>query len=138
MLALLTIASMGSTVMAQESGLPRRHNVNDYFVVTSNVRDTGSQQVVATPAESEGSSSEEVVEKRRKAFIDRNFRYVSMCDWEPGMRFMVRPTQKDLVVKIFTDAATGNMVSTRSLKDAVLVYEGHDNPNGSLHDQIMF
>lgn len=138
MLALLTIASMGSTVMAQESGLPRRHNVNDYFVVTSNVRDAGSQQVVATPAESEGSSSEEVVEKRRKAFIDRNFRYVSMCDWEPGMRFMVRPTQKDLVVKIFTDATTGNMVSTRSLNNAILVYEGHSNPNGSLHEQVVF
>lgn len=138
MLALLTTASMGSTVMAQESGLPRRHNVNDYFVVTSNVRDAGSQQVVATPAESEGSSSEEVVEKRRKAFIDRNFRYVSMCDWEPGMRFMVRPTQKDLVVKIFTDATTGNMVSTRSLNNAILVYEGHSNPNGSLHEQVVF
>lgn len=136
MVALLAIASMGSTVIAQESGMPKPHKKHEYFVVTSNVKDT-PRQITAMNAGDAG-DSEEVVEKRRKDFVSRNFRYISMCDWTPGMRFMVRPTQKDIVVKTFADATTGNMVSTRSLSDSILVYEGHANPNGSLHEQIIF
>ena len=136
MVAVLAIAAMGSTVLAQETVTPRPHAKSDYFVVTSNVRET-PRQVVSTPA-ADAADTEEVAEKRRKDFISRNFRYISMCDWIPGMRFMVRPTQKDLVVKTFADATTGNMVSTRSLNDSILVYEGHANPNGSMHEQIIF
>ena len=137
MVAVLAIAAMGGSVLAQETVTPRPHAKSDYFVVTSNVKETPRQAVV-TNAQGDGTSAEEVAEKRRKDFISRNFRYISMCDWTPGMRFMVRPTQKDLVVKTFADATTGNMVSTRSLNDSILVYEGHANPNGSMHEQIIF
>lgn len=137
MVAVLATAWMGSTVLAQEPVMPRPHQKHEYFVLTSNVKST-QQRVAALRGSGEGEGTEAVAEKRRKDFISRNFRYISMCDWQPGMRFMVRPTQKDLVVKTFADATTGNMVSTRSLRDSILVYEGHDNPSGTLHEQIIF
>lgn len=137
MVALLTIASMGSTVMAQEPVMPKPHKQHEYFVETSNVK-SPQRQASASRIEGDASNSEEVAEKRRKDFISRNFRYYSMCEWYPGMRFMVRPTQKDLVVKTFADASTGLMVSTRSLKDSILVYEGHANPTGAMHEQVIF
>lgn len=136
-MAMLAMATMGSTVWAQQPGIPNRHEKNDYFVVTSNVKETPSQANNAK-ADTDAASEEEVAEKRRKDFISHNFSYISMCDWTPGMRFMVRPTQKDLVVRIFADAKTGNMVSTRSLANSVLVYEGHENPNGMMHEQVIF
>lgn len=136
-LAVLAVALMGSPVLAQESVVPTPHAKNQYFVVTSNVKETPRQATVSSPT-ADVANSEEVAEKRRKDFISRNFSYIGMCDWKPGMRFMVRPTQKDLVVKTFADANTGNMVSTRSLIDSILVYEGHANPNGSLHEQMIF
>ena len=137
MMAMLAIAAMGSTALAQQTGIPARHEKSNYFVVTSNVKETPSQATTPTPA-SDAASPEEIAEKRRKDFISRNFRHISMCDWTPGMRFMVRPTQKDLVVRTFADAKTGNMVSTRSLANSILVYEGHENPNGMLHEQVIF
>ena len=138
MMAMLAIATMGSTALAQQTGIPARHENSNYFVVTRNVKEIPSQATTPTHATTDAASAEEIAEKRRKDFISRNFRYVSMCDWTPGMRFMVRPTQKDLVVRTFADAKTGNMVSTRSLANSVLVYEGHENPNGMLHEQVIF
>ena len=126
-----------TTATAQETTLPKPHAKCEYFVVTSNVKDTPRKTNVQN-ANGDADNSEEVAEKRRKDFISRNFRFVSMCEWVPGMRFMVRPTQKDLVVKVFADATTGNLVSTRTLNDSILVYEGHANPNGMLHEQIVF
>ena len=72
------------------------------------------------------------------------FPNISLCDWTPGMRFMVIPDKKDLIIKSFADANTGQMVSTQSLRHKVLVYKGHDgdenhkNLNGGLHDRIYF
>ena len=114
--------------------MPKPHAKNDYFVTTSNVKVTQRQVSAARAEQGDGTAPE----RERKDFISRNFRYISMCDWYPGMRFMVRPTQKDLVVRTFADARTGNMMSTRSLTDSILVYEGHANPSGSLHDQVVF
>jgi hypothetical protein len=70
-------------------------------------------------------------------FFDKYFRYVSMCDWQPGMRFMVIPSQADLVVKTFTDAETGQMVSSRSLRHKIMIYQGHEN-TGGLHEHVNF
>ena len=108
----------------------------NYFVTTNNVKEQPQQQVVAV---SNGQSSEETPGlDQQKDFLSRNFRYVSMCDWTPGMRFMCVPTQKDLVVKTFAEAKTGNMISSRRLKDKVLIYDGYSNPNGSLHEHVDF
>jgi len=66
------------------------------------------------------------------------FPFYSLCDWQPGMRFMVMPDKKDLVIKTFADAATGHMVSSQSLMHKVMVYEGHDDANGGLHEHVNF
>jgi hypothetical protein len=66
------------------------------------------------------------------------FPFLSLCDWQPGMRFMVMPDKKDLVIKTFADAATGRMVSSQALMHKVLVYEGHDDANGGLHEHVNF
>ena len=66
------------------------------------------------------------------------FPFYSLCDWQPGMRFMVMPGKKDLVIKAFAEAATGRMVSSQALMHKVLVYEGHDDANGSLHEHVNF
>ena len=40
-------------------------------------------------------------------FISQNFRFYSLCDWKEGMKFMVMPEKYDLIVRRFSDAATG-------------------------------
>ena len=58
-------------------------------------------------------------------FISQNFRFYSLCDWQEGMKFMVMPEKYDLVVKTFTDAATGKDVSSMPLKYKIMIYKGH-------------
>ena len=97
------------------------------------------QQANALAADSLKQDSPEPVDSMRIWFP-----YVSLCDWTPGMRFMVIPDKKDLIIKSFADANTGLMVSTQSLRHKVLVYNGHDgdemhkNLNGGLHERIYF
>ena len=66
------------------------------------------------------------------------FPHYSLCDWKPGMRFMVIPEKKDLVIKTFAESSTGRMVSSASLLHKVMVYKGHDDANGGLHEHINF
>lgn len=66
------------------------------------------------------------------------FPNISLCDWQPGMRFMVIPDKKDLVIKTFAEASTGRMVSSQSLLHKVMVYTGHDDANGGLHEHVNF
>ena len=66
------------------------------------------------------------------------FPFHSLCDWQPGMRFMVMPDRRDMVIKTFADASTGHMVSSQSLLHKVMVYQGHDDANGGLHEHINF
>ncbi len=44
------------------------------------------------------------VESPEKQFIDDHFKYYSLCDWTPGMKFMVIPERKDLVIPVFKSA----------------------------------
>ena len=71
-------------------------------------------------------------------FFEKNFRYVSLCNWQEGMRFMVIPNKKDMVIKTFADAATGRMVSSSKLRHKIMIYKGHDNPHGGLHEHVNF
>lgn len=125
MIAALAVVSMVGNVQAQVS------SNRNYFVTTDNVKER--PQVVVSTDDTQAKADEQ-----KKDFISRNFRYVSMCDWTPGMRFMVKPTQKDLVIKSFAEAKTGNMVSTKSLENKILVYDNHSNAAGSLHEHVNF
>ena len=70
-------------------------------------------------------------------FISQNFKFYSLCDWQEGMRFMVMPEKYDLVVKTFTDAATGKEVSSMPLKHKIMVYKGHHESSDG-HSRIDF
>ena len=136
MLTAIAIACFSCNILAQGWGGSSASKRN-YFVTTNNVKET-PKQVADKTAKSNDEAEGEGEAAEPKDFISRNFAYISMCDWTPGMRFMVKPSQKDLVLKTFADASTGNLVSTRSLINSVLVYDGHSNPTGSLHEQIDF
>ena len=56
-----------------------------------------------------------VPEETATDFISQNFKFYSLCDRQEGMKFMVIPENYDLVVKTFTDAATGKEVSSMPL-----------------------
>ena len=118
LLTLMILACTSWSVQAQ----------NKYIVKTK-----GAKKVeVKAAAEGEESEDSEPTD-----IVSQNFRYVSLCDWKDGMRFMVVPEKKDMVIKTFTDSLTGQMVSSRSLRYKILVYRGHDNPGG-LHEHIRF
>lgn len=131
MIATIIVASMTGSLKAQNQ---QGAKVRDYFPRTSNVKPISRMETVVA-ADTVQTTAE--VEEQKLDFISRNFHYVSMCDWEPGFRFMVKPTQKDLVIKTFADK-NGNLVSSKSLENKVLVYRDHSTPNGSLHERVNF
>jgi hypothetical protein len=83
---------------------------NDYIVKTSNSNKSTQMQLVE--------EDDELLESLgvEQDYIVQNFKYYSLCDWEEGMRFMVIPEKYDLVVKTFTDVATGKLVNNMPLK----------------------
>ena len=119
MATLIAVAAQG-----QENG-------SKYIVKTKSAVKT-----VAAADQADGASTSEKADEP-KDFLGRYFHHVSLCDWKDGMRFMVIPDKKDMVIKTFTDAATGQMVSSRSLRHKIMVYKGHEN-TGGLHDHINF
>ena len=117
LLAGMSVAMM--TAMAQN---------NPYIVKTKGVKPV----VKMTKVAADGDKKEEIVESTD--FMGKNFRYVSMCEWTSGMRFMVMPEKYDMLVNTFCDAATGKEVSSSSLRHKIMVYKGHeDMPNGRVH-----
>jgi len=120
----LTLYSFG------QSGLSE--NEKKYLVYTVQ---PGQKPVVAA---SSASLSAEEGAKEEVDSMSLWFPFHSLCDWQPGMRFMVMPEKRDLVIKTFADASTGHMVSSQSLLHKVMVYEGHDDANGGLHEHVNF
>ena len=120
LLTMLLVAAMAVNVSAK---------ANKYIVKTK-----GAKKVAVEEQTAEGT---EVQEEEPEDEIARNFRYVSMCDWGKGMRFMVIPDKKDLVVKTFADAETDQMVSNMKLRHKIMVYQGHEN-TGGLHEHVNF
>ncbi len=101
---------------------------SSYIVKTKGVKPV----VKAAKVTTEGKAKEEEIEPTD--FMGKNFRYVSMCDWKDGMRFMVVPEKYDMLVNTFSDAATGKEVSSNRLRHKIMVYKGHeDMPNGRVH-----
>ena len=131
---LLMIGTLAIALHATDAlGQTAAGNARNYFVTTNNVKPK-AQKAPAVDEDGEAAAEEE----QKKDFIGRNFRYVSMCDWQPGTRFMCLPTQKDMVIKTFTEASTGNLVSSRKLARKVMIYDGHANTTGSLHEHVNF
>ena len=114
-------ALLALTLQAQES---------KYIVKTKGAVKTVAEQP-------DGSQTEEKAKEEPQDLLSRYFHYVSMCEWKEGMRFMVIPDKKDMVIKTFADAATGQMVSSRSLRHKIMVYKGHEN-TGGLHEHVNF
>ena len=92
---------------------------NPYIVKTSGVKKY-AQSGIAGGMEIIGDEQETATD-----FLSQNFRFYSLCDWQEGMKFMVMPEKYDLVVKTFTDAATGKDVSSMPLKYKIMIYKGH-------------
>lgn len=110
------------TAMAQE---------NPYIVKTSGVKKSAqggiASELAVTPLEEETATD----------FISQNFKFYSLCDWQEGMKFMVIPEKYDLVVKTFTDAATGKDVSSMPLKNKIMIYKGH-HESADGHSRVDF
>ncbi len=123
---LLTFA----TIFSFTANAQTRDPNNKYLVWTKNIvfsEDKGKNE------ENEENDPEK---DSAKSFIERYFSYQSMCDWKPGMRFMVIPDKKDMVIRTFSDS-TGRMVSSMSLRHKIMVYQGHSG-EGNLHERVNF
>lgn len=103
---------------------------NKYIVKTK-----GAKKAVEVAAVTDSVAAKDANEPQDT--LSRIFRYVSMCDWGEGMRFMVIPDKKDMVIKTFADAETGQMVSSLKLRHKIMVYKGHEN-TGGLHEHVNF
>jgi hypothetical protein len=103
---------------------------NPYIVKTRGVKKTAQPGIA---------SELEVAPEQETAtdFISQNFKFYSLCDWEEGMKFMVMPEKYDLVVKTFTDAATGKDVSSMPLKYKIMIYKGHHESSDG-HSRVDF
>lgn len=105
---------------------------NSYIVKTS-----GAKKLV-TVTNADGTISQvEKEDEEKQDFVSKNFKYYSLCDWEPGMKFMVMPEKYDLIVNTFCDAQTGKEVGSGSLKYKILLYKSHDNTADG-HGRIYF
>jgi len=101
---------------------------SSYIVKTKGVKPV----VKVAKASAPGKVKEQEVEPTD--FMGKHFRYISMCDWKEGMRFMVIPEKYDMLVNTFCDAATDKEVSSNRLRHKIMVYKGHeDMPNGRVH-----
>ncbi len=105
---------------------------NKYLVWTNNVIFTEEKNDSSSAGKNEVADDQ----MEAKGFMEKNFRYYSMCDWKEGMRFMVIPDKKDMVIRTFCDS-TGSMVSSMTLRHKILVYKGHSG-EGDLHERVNF
>ena len=102
---------------------------NEFLVWTKNVSLEKKEEKV----EKQDSTSEQ----KTKTFQNKYFSYRAMCDWEEGMKFMVLPEKKDMVIRTFTNAKTGKMVGSMSLRYKIMKYLGHSG-EGLLHERMNF
>ena len=106
------LALMAMVVFAQQK------TAKDYFVKTNNVKMLSSDEVGEALADTTAAKAP------ARDFISTHFPYHSLCDWQPGMRFMVLPEKYDLIVKTFSDYNTNKEVSSVPLRHKIMVYDG--------------
>lgn len=56
------------------------------------------------------------VESLEKQFINDHFKHYNLCDWTPGIKFMVIPERKDIIIPPFKSTETNKEVDTGDLK----------------------
>lgn len=88
---------------------------SDYIVTT-----------IDTPADSDSTATRATASSPEEAFLAEHFPYLSLCDWRPGMRFLVVPGQDDVYFRLFTDSITGHEVGPGELKHKTMEYRGYD------------
>ena len=92
-----------------------------------------SDYIVTTYEESNGGDSiaAPIADTPEEAFLAKHFPYISLCDWQPGMRFLVVPGDEDAYIRTFTDSITGREIGTGDLRHKVLEYRGvEQTPRG--------
>lgn len=105
---------------------------NSYIVKTNNVK-----KVVKETVEQTTGNAQEAAKDEPQDFVGRNFKFLSLCDWTEGMKFMVMPEKYDLIVNTFCDAETGKEVSSMRLRHKVMIYKGHSSASDG-HDHVNF
>ncbi|MGL4852624.1 MAG: hypothetical protein ACRC3Z_08285 [Phocaeicola sp.] len=75
--------------------------------------------LVSTPP-----SEEETNELTEKQFIDNYFKFYNLCSWVPGMKFMVIPERRDIVMPIFKLKESDRDISTADLRHKIMEYLG--------------
>jgi len=103
-------------------------SAESYFVKTKGVKKAAPTVTEDTVQKGNGE------EEEAKDFVGKNFKFLSLCDWTEGMRFMVLPEKYDLIVKTFSDAEENKEVSSMTLRHKIMVYKGHSvSPEGRAH-----
>ena len=91
-----------------------------------------STYMVSTKATQKSSGSN--ADTPEHEFINTYFRNYKLCEWVPGMRFMVIPERKDLIIPTFKDASTNKEVSSGDLKYQIFEYLGYEiTDRGYIH-----
>ncbi|MBQ8593634.1 MAG: hypothetical protein IJ467_04995 [Bacteroidaceae bacterium] len=97
---------------------------NSYLVKTADARGENQQKGVSLSPEVE--------------FVSSNFKYYSLCDWFPGMKFMVMPESIDLIVSTFKLASSGKSVGSGELKHRIMEYQGVETTErGAIHFKFL-
>ncbi|MCR4918242.1 MAG: hypothetical protein K5928_00275 [Prevotella sp.] len=113
-LSLMAVATLWQTgLMAQEE---EAEDPNSYFVFTNNLQAADSNNAKDIKKGKGGSVDD---------YIGQNFPHHPVCEWVPGMRFMVRPTKKDMITGVFRDAKTERRVSCGVLRNKIMIYDGY-------------
>jgi len=130
MMRQILLMAVAAVISLTAQGQTRDPN-NKYLVWTNNIMFKEE-----APVQEEESKEEVPAEEVEKSFIEKYFHYESLCDWKEGMRFMVIPDKRDMVVRTFCDS-TDRMVSSMSLRHKIMTYKGRHAGNG-LHERILF
>lgn len=74
------------------------------------------------------------IESPEKRFIDDHFKYYNLCDWTPGMKFMVIPERKDMIIPTFKSAENDKDIDSGVLKYKIMEYLGTEiTERGAIH-----
>lgn len=89
---------------------------------------------VKTQQQSSSAQSKESATTPEEDFVNNNFHYYSLGEWQPGMKFMVLPERKDLIIPTFKSQETGKNVSSGDLKYKIFEYLGvEETEQGFIH-----
>lgn len=80
--------------------------------------------LVSTTANQKSSGSN--ADSPEHDFINTYFRNYKLCEWAPGMKFMVIPERRDMIIPTFKDGTTNREVSSGDLRHQIFEYLGYE------------